>query len=299
MSRWERLCYWILKRAGGLVSRIPLRLALALGAGLGLLAFRLLGRRRRIALDNVRRALGPDLPEVEARRIVRTSFQNLGRTLMEFFRIPRLTLSSLQRLVEVEGFDRVTRSLAAGRGTLLITAHFGNWELMPPAMALLGHPLAVVVRPMDWTPLDTLVSEVRSAAGTKLISKWQGMSEMLSTLRRGDPVGILMDQNTIAREGVFVDFLGRPACTTIGVALAAIRTGAAVHAACIVRRGDGRHRISITEAIPVTTTGDLSRDLATNTARFSQALEAFIRAHPDHWLWLHQRWKTKASASAG
>lgn len=297
MNRWERLTHWTLKGVFGFFSRLPLRLALALGTGLGYFAFCLLRRRRRIALDNARRALGPEISEAEVRRIVRGSFENLGRTLMEFCRVPRLTRSSLNRRVEVEGFDRVVRSLSAGRGVLLITAHFGNWELLPPAAALLGCPLAVVVRPMDWTPLDVLVSEMRSAHGTKLISKWQGMSEILGTLRRGGAVGILMDQNTIARVGVFVDFLGRPACTTIGVARAAIRTGAPVHAGCIVRRGRGRHRITVTEEIPVATTGDLRRDLETNTARFNQVLESFIQAHPDHWLWLHQRWKTQPPPS--
>jgi len=252
-----------------------------------------MSRRRQIALDNVHQALGAHVTPREEKRIVRESYKNLGRTLMEFCRIPRLNPNNLPRLVEIEGLAKVEQGLAKGRGVVLITAHFGNWELMPPAMALRGYPLRVVVRPMDWAPLDMVVSEVRSTRGTKLISKWQGMSEMLSALRQGEAIGILMDQNTVAREGVFVDFLGRPACTTMGVALAAIRTGALVFPVHIVRLGKGKHRIFVGDEIPVITTGDLHRDIETNTARFSQALESFIRAHPDHWLWLHQRWKTR------
>ncbi|MBI3015875.1 MAG: lysophospholipid acyltransferase family protein [Candidatus Tectomicrobia bacterium] len=298
MNTLDRLSYRVLKKTVWFFSRLPLRPALVLGAGLGLLAFRLMGRRRQIAVDNVHQALGAQVTPQEEKRIVRESYKNLGRTLMEFCRIPRLNSNNLTRLVEIEGLEKVVQALAKGRGVVLITAHFGNWELMPPATALRGYPLRVIVRPMDWAPLDMVVSEIRSMHGTKLISKWQGMSDILSTLRQGEAIGILMDQNTVAREGVFVDFLGRPASTTIGVALAAIRTGAPVLPAHIVRLGKGKHRMFIGDEIPVITTGDLHRDIETNTARFSQALESFIRAHPDHWLWLHQRWKTQPSDAA-
>ena len=289
----ERLSYRVLKRTVWFLSHLPLRPALALGAGVGSLAFCFMSRRRQIALDNVHQAFGKQMTPQEEKRIVRESFKNLGRILIEFCRIPRLNSSNLSRLVEIEGLEKVERSLAKGRGVVLITAHFGNWELMAQALAVRGYAPRVVVRPMDWAPLEMLVTEIRTALGTKLISKWQGMAEILSTLRAGEALGILMDQNTVAREGVFVDFLGRPACTTMGVALAAIRTGAPVHSGHIVRLGKGRHRMFFSDEIPVITTGDLHKDIETNTARFSQALESFIRAHPDHWLWLHQRWKTQ------
>lgn len=172
-------------------------------------------------------------------------------------------------------------------------AHFGNWELAAIAISLFLKPVAVIYRHLDNSILDDLVLQVRSATGNSPIPKERAMRQMLRSLKRNEILGILIDQNVAWQEGVFVDFFGRPACTTNGLALLALHTEAPVVPAYIVRLANGKYRMIIQEEVQVIRTGNEDEEILINTQNFTRVIEDTVRMYPDQWLWIHQRWKTK------
>jgi len=277
---------------------LPPALGDAVGAALGAVAYAVDARHRARAVENLRRAgVAPDA--AAARRLARQVFQNLGRGFADMCRLPRSTDAAIAAGVRFEGYERLRAARALGRGVIAVTAHLGAWELLPVASALQGDPIHVVVRPMDNATLDRAITALRTRGGNGIIPKRDLMRAGLKVLKAGGTLGILMDQNITWREGVFVEFFGRPASTAYAPALLALRTGAAVLPAAIFREGPGRHRVVIEEAIPLARTGDLRHDLQENTARFTRAIEAFVRRSPAEWFWVHRRWKTQPPAAAG
>ena len=271
---------------------IPLSLRRALFTGLFRLFFHLVPRQRLIAVYNLRRAF-PEKSDDEILRIARGVYRNMGIMAAEFFDVPRLTKENIGELVEPEGLEHCLKALEKGRGVLFFTAHFSNWELSAAAAALLIKPVVAIYRTLDNALLDHLVLRVRSATGNTLIPKEHSMRTMIRSLKRNEIVGILIDQNVAWNEGVFVDFFGRPACTTNGLALLALHTGAPVLPGYIVRLPDGRYRLVIGPEVEITRTGDRAEDVLANTQRFTKVIEETVRRYPDQWFWVHQRWKTQ------
>ena len=271
---------------------IPLSLRKALFTGLFRLFYHLVPRQRLIAAYNLRRAF-PEKSDDEILRIVRGVYRNMGIMAAEFFDIPLLTKENVGEMVEAEGLEHCLRALEKGRGVLIFTAHFGNWELEAAAGALLIKPGIVIYRTLDSAFLDHLVRRVRSATGNILLPKEHAMRAMLRSLKRNEIVGILIDQNMAWYEGVFVEYFGRPACTTNGLALLALHTGAPVLPGYIARLPDGRYRLVIGPEVEVTRTGNRDADVLVNTQRFTKVIEEVVRQYPDQWFWVHQRWKTQ------
>ena len=191
--------------------------------------------------------------------------------------------------VHVEGVEHLRRAAAAGRGILVLTAHYGNWELLAAAHGLTGLPLSFVVRPLDDPILDDLAGRFRRRSGAELIVKHRAVREVMQALRRGRMVGILLDQNATRGEGVFVPFFGVPASTSKGLALLALRTGAPVVPVFLRREPDGRHCMDVRPPLPAPP----DEDVLTYTAAFNAAIEAAIRRAPEQWLWMHARWRTR------
>jgi Kdo2-lipid IVA lauroyltransferase/acyltransferase len=271
---------------------IPLSLRRMLFTGLFRLFYLFVPRQRLIATHNLRRAF-PEKSDDEILRIARGVYRNMGIMAAEFFDIPRLTKENIGELVEAEGMGHCLRALEKGRGALFFTAHFSNWELLSAAAALLIKPGVVIYRTLDNALLEHLVLRVRSATGNTLIPKEHAMRTMIRSLKRNEIVGILIDQNVAWYEGVFVDFFGRPACTTNGLALLTLHTGAPVLPVCLVRLPDGRYRLVIGPELEITRTGDWDADVLVNTQRFTKVIEETVRQYPDQWFWVHQRWKTQ------
>jgi KDO2-lipid IV(A) lauroyltransferase len=268
----------------------PLRRAIFVGAFR--LFFRFVPRHRLIALYNLRRAF-PEKPEKEIQEIAWGVYRNMGIVGAEFFDIPPLTKENVAALVEAEGVEHCEKALAKGRGLLLFSAHLGNWELEAAAVSLLVKPAVVIYRPLDNRLLDHLVLRVRSATGNQPLAKDHAMRAMLRTLKKNGILGILIDQNVDYYEGIFVEYFGRPACTTDGLALLALHTGAPVLPAYMARLPNGRYRLVIGPEVEVVDTGDRNADVLTNTQRFTKVIEEMVRRYPDQWLWVHQRWKTQ------
>lgn len=271
---------------------IPLSLRKILFIGFFRLFYHLVPRQRLIAVYNLRRAF-PEKSDDEILRIARGVYRNMGIMAAEFFDIPRLTKENIGELVEAEGLEHCRKALEKGRGVLFFTAHFSNWELSAAAAALLIKPVVAIYRTLDSSLLEHLVLRVRSATGNTLLPKEHAMRTMIRSLRRNEMLGILIDQNMAWYEGVFVDYFGRPACTTTGLALLALHTGAPVLPGFLVRLQDGRYRLVIGPEVEVTRTGDRAKDVLANTQRFTKVIEETVRRYPDQWFWVHQRWKTQ------
>lgn len=277
-----------------LMSRIPFSLARlggkVLGRGFSLIPI----GRREIALGNIINCFGDRMDEGECREILKKVYIHFGRMLFEIPHILRLNHDNIERYVIFEDEGSLRNALARGKGVFLLTAHFGNWELMSAAVSMhLRRGSAIVARPIDFEPLDHLMLRLRSRFGTEVIPKQRAMRRIITALRENKMLGILLDQNVDWYEGVFTPFLGSWACTNKGLALLAAKTGAPVIPVFAVRQEDGRHRIIFEKEIPLVTSGDKTTQVEENTLLFTRVIETYIRRYPDHWFWFHRRWKTR------
>lgn len=248
---------------------------------------------RRAALRNLEMAM-PELSPLQRRGIVAGVFASLARMLVSFARFPALHRGNIGDWIRYQGWEHFEEARRGGKGVLFATAHLGNWELSAFAHALLTEPMQVVIRPLDNPLLDALVNRYRSLTGNRIIGKKDYARSILKALGANQAVGILIDQNTLLDEGVFVDFFGIPACTGSSFARLAAHTGAAVILGfALWSEEEGRYVLDFSP--PVALTGDTLRD----TQLLQAKLEEAIRRHPDQWLWLHRRWKTRPPGEAG
>jgi len=246
-----------------------------------------LPRLRRVALRNLAVAL-PEKSEAEHARIVTGVFHSIARLLLALARFPRIRHDNVSEWIRYEGLEHFEAGLARGRGVLFATAHLGNWELSAFAHALLTAPMHVVVRPLDNPAIDALVAHRRTLSGNRVIQKKDFARSILKALARNEAVGILVDQNSNLDQGCFVDFFGIPACSGTGFAKIAARSGAAVIPGFALW-SQQEQRYVLRFYPPVEITGAAEED----TARLQRFLESVIREHPDQWLWIHRRWKTR------
>jgi KDO2-lipid IV(A) lauroyltransferase len=265
----------------------PLPLARRLGNAYGRLLDLALPRLRRAAVRNLSLAM-PELSAAERSAVIDGVFRSIGRVVLSFARFPAIRRDNLARSIRCEGSEYFEAALRRGRGVLFATAHLGNWELSAFAHALFQEPMQVVVRPLDNPLIDRLVERRRGLTGNLPIFKKDSARTILKALAANQAVGILIDQNSTADAGVFVDFFGIPACANTGFAKIAAHSGATVIPGFALWSEEER-RYVLRFYPPVEMTGDAARDTATLQARLEEA----IRAYPDQWLWVHRRWKTR------
>ena len=264
-----------------------------LGSGLGDLLYFALKKRRRIALENLQIAFGDEMSADERAQICRESFKQIGKTAIEFLRFPKLTFENIWDEVTVEGKEHLTSALNQGKGAIVFLPHFGNWELLALVYgALIPDRAKAIAFPLKNRHLNALVSQYRERLSLKLIPRRQAVRETLRALKGGYAVGFFADQNA-GREGVFVNFFGKPASAVRGPATLALKTGAPLLLSMDIRQSDDQHHVVITPEIDLEVSGDLEQDVQTNTAHILKILETYIRQYPDQWLWTHNRWKTQ------
>ena len=287
------LITFIIRILGVTVRWLPKRPALMLGSGIGHLLYFALKKRRRIALENLQIAFGDERSTDELTQICRSSFQQIGKTAIEFLRFPKLTFENIWKEVTVEGKEHLIGALNQGKGAIVFLPHLGNWELLALVYgALIPDRAKAIAFPLKNRYLNALVSQYRERLSLKLITRRRAVRETLRALKDGYAVGFFADQNA-GREGVFVDFFGKPASAVRGPATLALKTGAPLLLSMDLRQPNDRHHVIITPAIDLEISGDLEQDVQTNTARILKILETYIRQYPDQWLWTHNRWKTQ------
>jgi KDO2-lipid IV(A) lauroyltransferase len=279
---------------GWLLMRVPRRALLAFFGGLGVLAWAL-GIRRRVVRDNLRLAF-PEKTEAERRTIARATYRRLGEMIPDFLRVPYLTPAELAQLFEYEGWDGLERAKAGGKGVIACTAHFGQFDLLAAAHNLRGHPITTISRKMR----VGLWKGTRARAGVQEIYVERGgtLSAAVRALKAGRVLGYVIDQSESSKSAVFPTFFGVPVATAATPAVLARRTGAAVVFVVSVPQPDGRHKVVIEGPLTVPDTGDLSRDALLFMQDLNDRLERWVRRAPEHWYWLHRRWKRRRPVPA-
>ena len=241
-------------------------------------------RLRRVALRNLEFAL-PLLSLRERGHIVDGVFTSIGRILATFSRFPQIHAGNVGQWLRCEGIQHVHRAQEQGRGLVFATGHLGNWELSAFAFALMERPIYIVVRPLDNPLINSLVDRYRQSSGNRLIGKRDYARGILQALANNEMIGILADQHV--QDGTLVDFFGRPAATSAGIAKFAAKTGAAVIPGfALWSEAEGKYVLRFLPAVEII--GDPQAD----TQRVQTAIEGVIRQYPDQWLWIHRRWKS-------
>jgi KDO2-lipid IV(A) lauroyltransferase len=276
-----------------LMGALPRGAARGMGAGLGAVAWWVLPKLRRTGLRNLELAY-PEKTAAERTRILRGVYRNLGLQLGEFCTMRRYTRENTRDLFRYEGLEHYLAARERGRGVLIVTGHLGAWELSSFWHSLMGHPMTMVIRRLDNPGVDRMVNDIRCLHGNHVVHKDDFARGLLSAMKRGETVGILMDTNMTPPQGLFVPFFGVAACTASGLARVAQRTGATVLPGFLVwEASEGKYVLHFSREIPLAESGDDERDALENTARFTAAIEGFVRRYPNQWLWVHRRWKTR------
>jgi KDO2-lipid IV(A) lauroyltransferase len=264
------------------------------GRGVGILFYHLVKKRREIALGNLQMTFSRHFTTSECAEICKASFINVGKTCIEFLRFPKLNAENIWREVTVEGAENLHDALAKGKGAIVFLPHFGNWELLSLVYgALIPDRAKAIAFPLKNARLNAYIWRHRELMSLRLIPRNQAIRETMRALKNNEAIGFFADQNA-GPEGVFVNFLGKPASAARAPAILALKTGAPLLFSLSIRQPDDRHHIYISDPIYVTTSEDSERDVEVYTTQLLKRLEAYIHKYPEQWLWLHNRWKTQA-----
>jgi KDO2-lipid IV(A) lauroyltransferase len=293
VSLRHRLEAWALRLAVGAVGLLPRSLARAVGAGIGWLLWRTLGRLRRVGAENLRRSF-PEKTEAEREAILRGVYRSLGWQIGEFCKMRGYTAEVASGFIRYDGLEHYLAARAKGRGVLVLTGHLGAWELSSYYHSLVGYPMSLVIRRLDNPLVDEFVNAIRCKHGNRVIHKDDFARGLLTAMHQGETVGILMDTNMTPPQGVFVPFFGVEACTATALARVAMKSGAAVLPGFLLwEASERRYVLRFGEELALVKTGDAAADVVANTALFTATIEQYVRRYPEQWLWVHRRWKTR------
>lgn len=269
---------------------LPLPLVYFLTRLLALLVHSLFRIRRQVVMDNLDLALGRELPPDQLKEICRSTYYHIGMTFVEMLLLPKL-LPRITAMVELPDTGPLRTHTDQGQGVVVVSGHFGSWELTVPACAAAGIRESTVIAAHQSNPyIDRMIIENRKKLGMNVVTTTDSSVKLLvRALKKGQAIGLISDQNA-GETGVFVDFFGHPASTPAGTAQMVLKYRAPLFLMCLVRTRPGHYRGTLRQ-IPV-----LADDtVASLTQRYTTALEEVIRAHPEQYLWMHRRWKTRPS----
>jgi KDO2-lipid IV(A) lauroyltransferase len=290
----QRVSVYLLRGLESLFGAMSYRTARRMGRGIGFLLGRALRYRRAYVLDTLRRCL-PDRAS-DAERIADDMYYNLGLLIAECLHFAGRP-ENFEQYVGRRGLEHLEAMLARGRGALVLMGHIGNWELMGLAVAPVRRQVNVVVKSIGSAGVDAYWRAARARMGIRLLPRDDAMRACIKALRAGEIVALVLDQNMRRHRGIFVDFFGQPACTTPGLAYLSAATRTPVLPAYMIRDADGRHTFCMDPPIEAPPDRE-DETIRAYTQRYTSALEAIIRAHPEQWTWIHKRWKTKPPASS-
>jgi len=285
------LAYYAMKLLSKIICLLPWSLVKLLGAGLGQMALWVTpGWRLRMAAANVQECLG--LPEEEARQVARQSLTKFGRLVMEVLRFPLLNAQNLRQTVSVDGEAYLQEAYAAGRGVIMATGHFGNWELLGATVGLLGYPILSIARKQNNGAMDRFINEYREMVGQKVAYNRgeNGVLAMGRMLKEKHLLGLLYDQDT-NDVGVKLKLFGKEVITPAGPAMFSRMFKAPILPIFMHYDQDGHCRAKIYPPLYTAKTKDKEQDLFEVTEKLIKILESEIRSNPPMWFWVHDRWK--------
>ncbi len=286
----HRLEYGLVLLVRRILLTLPLRAVQYLGRIFGRCAYFFLGSRRRITLENLRQAF-PEKTARDCGKIARGAFANYGIALFELLWFPRLNDRALKKLLHPRNIDVIHACHSRGKGIILLSGHFGNWELIAFGAAYLsGHPFTIIVQTQSNLLVDSLINNHRCLLGNRVVPMGMSVREIIRTIQGKGIIAIAPDQSG-PKEGVFVEFFGRDVASHQGPAVFALRTGAPMVMGFMLRQADGSYDV-VLEEIPTADLGIFSDESVLElTRRHTALLERYVRQYPDHWLWMHRRWK--------
>ncbi len=269
------------------ITRLPLQTAVRLGRFLGTAIF-YVSNRRRVAYADLKAVFGGRFDERTRWRIVRNHFAHLGQVGIEMLFFPLLNSADLMRRITIHHKERFDVLMREKKPVVLLTAHYGNWELLQVIGTLEGRPIHVLQRGQKLSRLNRMISDLRKSKGSVAVTRGMGMREMIRALRRAEPVGLLGDQDAGKHEGKILRLLGRKTTVPTGPFELARRTGAVVLPAFITSSSDAQHTIHVEEPL---SGFDEDAGLESAMTRYVGMLEERILSHPEQWLWAAKRWK--------
>ena len=270
---------------------LPLGLSLKLGKFLGFLAYLLLPKFSDTAKKNLKMAFSAEKSPQEINRIAKEVFCNLGMNAVEVLSIQKIK-KQLDKKIYAVGFERVDEALKNGKGAIMLSAHFGNWELIPMYSAVKGYPSNVIARRIYYKKYDEFVTLLRNTTGVNIIYRDESPKKILKALKNNELLGIIPDQDMDSVNGVFVNFFNQPAYTPTAPVMLAMKIGSPI-LPCFIIRENSRHKMVIEERLNLVDTGNPQEDIVKNTQNWSSIVESYIRKYPEQWVWMHRRWKTK------
>ncbi|MHB1664008.1 MAG: lysophospholipid acyltransferase family protein [bacterium] len=285
--------YFLVKIFYILINALPLNCSLALGRFLGIAFYKLDKKHAKSVFKNLKIAFKDDKSDEELNKIAVNFYKNLGMVFIEIFRLNKYTKENIDDFVETD-FGNL-KDIYGKEPILLLTAHFGNWELLAKTFSLKGYIGNVLARPLDNEYIEQILYKLRTVSGNKVIyNRENAVKEILTAINKKEIIGFLPDENASKRIGVFVDFFGNPACTMPGIANIAAKTKARVVPAFIVRQSNfSRHKLIIGEPLEINYTGNRKEDVINILNIFHAAIENIIKEYPEQWFWIHNRWKTR------
>jgi KDO2-lipid IV(A) lauroyltransferase len=276
-----------------LISALPLTFALALGRRLGWVFDYVIRYHRRDAIEALRFSL-PEKTAAERRQILKRMYLNLGMTLIEELRMSRVTDQYMRDHVSWENESYARDILKVGKGVLVLSAHMGNWDLLCSIAPHFNYPVTIITKNIKNKGINEFWMESRRRFGLKFVPAHNSYRQCLAALRRNEIVGFILDQNMIWQEGIFVEFFGRLACTTPGLAFMAAQSGAAVLPVFMLRQPNGRHLVKVFP--PLAPPPDRKPEtILAYTQLYTKTIEDMVRQYPDQWIWIHRRWHTTTS----
>jgi len=295
----ESLEFGLVAAVARTLGLLPRSLARLFSSALAFLVYTALGRLRRVGERNLELAL-PNISSGERAKLLKGVYRHLGWQLVEFCRMARYTPANTRSWIRTEGLDHYLAAKARGKGVLIVTGHLGAWELSSFYHSLMGHPMGMVIRRLDNRRLDDFVNGIRCLHGNRVLHKDDFARGLLTAMRTGETVGILMDTNMTPPQGIFVQFFGREACTASGLARVALKTGAAVLPGFMLWEPDEKkYVLHFGPEIQFQRTNNPESDIQAATQQCAAATEDWIRRYPDQWLWIHRRWKTRPPGEPG
>lgn len=269
---------------------IPGRLADWMAVVFGIISYHILTSRRRIARENFKRAFKYEKNQQEIEKIIKEVFINLARTVVEFARQPVIKKNEILSMVTAEGEEYLAQVLMEGKGAMLVSGHFGNWEILGGWLAAKGYQVDLLVGEQHNKKVDDLLISFRKSFGVGIIPIGVASRHVIKSLRSNRMVAVISDQHA-ASGGTIVQFFNRPAATPKGPAAFAAKVGCPIIAGCSIREGYKKHSLNIFPPIYPPNSGDSERDILEMTQRYTAYFESFIRKYPSQWMWTHRRWK--------
>jgi KDO2-lipid IV(A) lauroyltransferase len=289
----NHLIYYAVRSLLFFLSLSPRALAARLGRSFGAFFFTVGGGERRKTLRNLKIAFPKGMDDEALSRLGLAVWTRLGQNVFEtarWLKWPQAKIVS--QVARVQGWEHLEEAFAKKKGVLVVTAHLGNWELLAAALAQ-RHPTAAVAQKLYDARFDKIMTDFREKGlGVSMIKRGMALRGILEALRENQIVIVLCDQDT-GKDGVFVSFFGKAAWTQSGTARIALKTGVPLIPAYVVRGFDGAYEMHVEKQIPAPSGADAEKNILEMTRRYTESIESYVKAYPDQWVWMHDRWRTR------